>query len=192
MPSATIRRPYFAGVVAFLIAGSWILASLPRLARADHQPPAESKTATAESASSERVIVPARGSTRKHSFGGGSAESSSGWWLGTVGIAVALAIFGGVSVASKRFLPQHGSGLLRVVGRTSLSPKHTVYLLKAGDRVLIVGTGPQGSPTLLGELDDPQEVERIAPSAQAVAPRVSLTPAGPRVGGFDRRVGDDE
>jgi flagellar protein FliO/FliZ len=39
-----------------------------------------------------------------------------------------------------------------VVGRTSLSPRHTVYLLKAGDRVLIVGTGPQGSPTLLGEM----------------------------------------
>jgi flagellar protein FliO/FliZ len=42
---------------------------------------------------------------------------------------------------------------LRVLGRTALTPKHSVYLLKAGDRVLIVGTGPQGAPSLLGEMD---------------------------------------
>ena len=63
--------------------------------------------------------------------------------MGTAGIALALAAFGGMSLAAKRFLPQSESGPLRVVGRTSLSPKHSVYLLKAGDRVLIVGTGPR-------------------------------------------------
>jgi len=83
---------------------------------------------------------------------GPASTSSGGWWFGTAGIALALAAFGGISVASRRFLPKSEAGPLRVVGRTSLSPRHTVYLLKAGDRVLIVGTGPQGSPTLLGEM----------------------------------------
>ncbi len=82
--------------------------------------------------------------------------------MGTAGIALALAAFGGMSVAAKKFLPQSESGPLRVLGRTSLSPKHAVYLLKAGDKVLIVGTGPQGSPTLLGEMP-PESAPRSSP-----------------------------
>jgi flagellar protein FliO/FliZ len=90
--------------------------------------------------------------------------------MGTAGIALALAAFGGMSVAAKKFLPQSESGPLRVLGRTSLSPKHAVYLLKAGDKVLIVGTGPQGSPTLLGEM--PPE------SAPASSPKFARSRAG--------------
>ena len=52
---------------------------------------------------------------------------------------------------------------LRVVGRTSLSPRHTVHLLSIGQRVLIVGTGPQGAPSLLGELTDPDDLQRLVP-----------------------------
>jgi flagellar protein FliO/FliZ len=81
-----------------------------------------------------------------------SSPSSGGWWIGTAGIALALAAFGGISVAMRKFLPKSDAGPLRVIGRTTLSPRHSVYLLKAGDRVLIIGTGPQGSPTLLGEM----------------------------------------
>jgi hypothetical protein len=91
-----------------------------------------------------------RGTARAEGQGGGS------WWLGTAGVALALAGAGWASVAAKRFVPKTGAGAaelgLRVVGRTSLSPKHTVYLLQAGDRVLIVGTGNQGPPSLLGEM----------------------------------------
>jgi flagellar protein FliO/FliZ len=95
--------------------------------------------------------------------------STSSWWMGTAGIALALAAFGGMSLAAKKFLPQSESGPLRVVGRTSLSPKHAVYLLKAGDKVLIVGTGPGGSPTLLGEMP---------PDAATSSPRPALRRAG--------------
>jgi hypothetical protein len=89
-----------------------------------------------------------RGPARAEGQGGGS------WWLGTAGVALALAVAGWASVAAKRFVPKAGAGAvgLRVVGRTNLSPKHTVYLLQAGDRVLIVGTGHQGPPSLLGEM----------------------------------------
>ena len=43
---------------------------------------------------------------------------------------------------------------MKVIGRVSLSPKHSVYLLEVGQRRLLVGAGPQGSPALISELDD--------------------------------------
>lgn len=93
------------------------------------------------------------------------AESSTsiGWWLGPVGIVLTLAAFGGLSLANRRgLLPtRRESGPLEVVGRVSLSARHAVYLLRTGDRVLIVGTGSQGPPTLLGELTDPAERVRL-------------------------------
>ncbi len=76
-----------------------------------------------------------------------------------MGVALALAFIGWGSVAARRYVPQGASAplaALRVVGRTSLSPRHSVYLLDVGGRVLIVGTGPQGAPSLLGELSEPR------------------------------------
>jgi flagellar biogenesis protein FliO len=122
----------------------------------------------------------------------GETGGSSGWWLGTAGIALALALFGGISLASRRYLPQAGTGQLRVIGRTSLSPRHSVYLIQVSDRVLIVGAGPQASPNLLGELTDPDEIARITPARPTVALRPLRTAASDPTVGFDRRVGDDE
>jgi hypothetical protein len=113
-------------------------------------------------------------------------EGSGGWWLGTAGVALALALCGWASVAARRYLPKTSGGGtpgLRVVGRTSLSPKHTVYLLQVGERLLIVGAGPQGAPSLLGEVNDPEELARVAP-------RTVPTPT-PHPTRFDHRLGDD-
>ena len=59
----------------------------------------------------------------------------------------------------RRFAPRPGAGALQVISRVGLSPKHTVYLLRAGGRVLLVGTGPQGAPSLISELDEVPLVE---------------------------------
>lgn len=96
----------------------------------------------------------------KRELGSGLGSPSTGWWAGTAGMALALAAFGGVSLAMKRWgVPGvHEAGLVRVVGRTSLSPRHAIYLVKVDHRTLLIGTGPQGPPSLLGELattDDP-------------------------------------
>lgn len=121
-----------------------------------------------------------------------STDPGGGWWLGTAGIAAALAVFGGVSVASKRFAPSRDSASIRVIGRSALSARHSACLLRVGDRVLIVGIGPQGPPSTLGEVTDPLELARLAP------PRTSRPVAGPKAAsprpsaGFDRRIGDDE
>ena len=98
---------------------------------------------------------------------GRTENNTSGWWVGTVGIAAALALCGWVSIASKKFLPKASATApnLRVLGRTHLSPKHAVYLLDIGGRTLLIGTGPQGAPSLLGELDG--DHARLAPPATA-------------------------
>jgi flagellar protein FliO/FliZ len=103
-----------------------------------------------------------------------TSTSSNGWWLGTAGIALALAAFGGASVAAKKFLPKSDASPLRVIGRTSLSPRHSVYLLKAGDRVLIIGTGPQGSPTLLGEMPPETDPKPLTRPASSMIPRIRV------------------
>ena len=187
MPRAIPSRPTVAGGWAVLILGLAAAGVTGPAAWADRPPP---KVAIGASQEPDRMLMPSHDAGGRRSAGGG--QGSGGWWLGTVGVALALAVFGGISVATRKYLPQHGSGPLRVVGRTSLSPKHTVYLLKAGDRVLIVGAGPQGAPSLLGELTDPAELERFnlgSPSARVAPPE---TPRGALPVRFDRCVGGDE
>jgi Flagellar biosynthesis protein, FliO len=87
------------------------------------------------------------------------AEGSDGWYLGMAGVAVVLALGGGIAAAARRFAPRGGIGALQVVSRLTLSPKHTVYLLRAGGRVLLVGTGPQGAPSLISELDEIPQIQ---------------------------------
>ena len=130
----------------------------PRAAQADDVPPVVALPSPADpGSSSARRPFPTRGEVAsgvRHAPARPGGTGSSGWWLGTGAAALALAVCGWASVAAKRYRPGGMAGAvgLRVVGRTSLSPRHTVYLLQAGDRVLIVGTGPQGPPSLLGEM----------------------------------------
>ena len=82
------------------------------------------------------------------------SASSEGWWPGMAAIALILAICGGITVVARRFAPRSAAGAVHVVGRVSLSPRHSVYLLRVGRKVLLVGAGPQGPPSLISELDD--------------------------------------
>lgn len=73
-------------------------------------------------------------------------------------LALLLAAGGGIVVAARRLGPRAAGGAVQVVGRVSLSPRHSVFLLRVGRRVLVVGAGPQGPPALITELEDlPQE-----------------------------------
>jgi hypothetical protein len=85
-----------------------------------------------------------------------NGSHSGGWWFSSAGIVLVLAILGGGSLAAKhwRLIPGSETGPLEIVGRTFLTPKHAVYLVRAGGRTLLIGTGPQGAPSLLGELSE--------------------------------------
>ncbi|AGA31456.1 FliO/MopB family protein [Singulisphaera acidiphila] len=192
MPSARLRQPIFAGAIVVL--GPLASVFLSSQAWADHVAPTaaiHSPSSSASSTGTDRQPFAPRGTSGRR--GAKGPEGSSGWWLGTGGIALALALCGGISVASKRYLPtRNGTSSMRVVGRTVLSPKHSVYLLEVGERVLIIGTGGQGAPSLLGELTDTAERDGfLTPQRSGPTVSVPIGPA-PSAGRFDRRVGDDE
>jgi flagellar biogenesis protein FliO len=94
-----------------------------------------------------------------HASRSASSAGSPGWWLAPVGLVAALAAFGGVVMAARRFTPglaaETSGQAPRVIGRTPLTPRHMIHLVRSGDRVLLIGTGPQGPPSLLGELNPP-------------------------------------
>jgi hypothetical protein len=68
---------------------------------------------------------------------------------------------------------------LEVVAHTCLSAKHTLYVVRAGRRMLVVGTGAQGPPALLGEW-----IETPAPEP---SPSIVEPPANSQ---FIVRIGD--
>lgn len=161
MPRTSLRRLAAACVWGALLSGG----SAPSLVLAEHVPPS---AAIAASPSEKLHRIGPRSADRRSA---GSSASSGGWWFGTAGIALALAVFGGVSLAAKRLRPLDQGGTLRVVGQVVLGPRHAVHLLRAGDRTLVIGTGPRGAPALLGEWSDP------------IKPEGPATPIGPTIGG---------
>jgi hypothetical protein len=62
--------------------------------------------------------------------------------------------------------------MVHVVGRVSLSPKHSIFLVRAGRRTLLIGAGAQGAPTLLGELGEDEPAEGEGPGGDARARRL--------------------
>ncbi len=87
---------------------------------------------------------------------------------------------------------RNGPSPMRVVGRTVLSSKHSVYLLEVGERVLIVGTGAQGPLRSSG--NSPKRADREPRLSREPGASTVSVPIGPAFvsGRFDRRVGDDE
>jgi Flagellar biosynthesis protein, FliO len=79
-----------------------------------------------------------------------------GWWIAS--FTLVLGLGGCAFVAARRYLLATTSSPLKVVGRISLSPKHVVYLVQVGQRKLLIGTGPQGTPSLISEFADCADV----------------------------------
>jgi hypothetical protein len=91
-------------------------------------------------------------------FRGKRSAGSDGWGPAWAVLALILAAGGGLAAAARRFRPGPATGAVQVVGRVSLSPKHSVYVLRVGRRMLLVGAGTQGPPALITELDDLPEI----------------------------------
>lgn len=82
-----------------------------------------------------------------------AANPAGSWWFGPVGITLALIAAGGLSWLARGRAAAAGleaSGL-RVIARTALSSKHTLHTVRAGERILIIGTGAGGPPALLAD-----------------------------------------
>ncbi len=78
-------------------------------------------------------------------------------------MAVVLAIIGGLCWCSRRWLLSAratDAGVLRVLSRTSLTPKHSVALIQLGRRFVLVGVSPD-RVGMLSEITEPQEVASL-------------------------------
>ena len=88
-------------------------------------------------------------------------------------LTIVLAIVGGLYYLVRRCVPSLRTtdhGAVRVVGRTSLTPKHHVALIQLGRRFLAVGMSGDRMATLC-EVRDPAEVAELAARAGAQALR---------------------
>ena len=81
-----------------------------------------------------------------------------------VGLAVVLLIVWGFSVILKRFVTIRGlassTESLKLLYTQSLSPTRALYLVRLGDRILLIGGGEGGLRTL-AEITEPSEVSAI-------------------------------
>lgn len=62
-----------------------------------------------------------------------------------------------------------GSRVVEVLARTALTPKHQVFLVRLGRRLVLVGAGPEGLAAL-AEVTDPDEVAKLAADVEASKP----------------------
>ncbi len=90
------------------------------------------------------------------------------WYRSGLGaLAVVLAIVGLAAWAVRRWIPSariNDSGGLRVVGRTSVTPKHSVALIRVGRRFVLVGVSGERM-TALCDVNDPDEVAELTRQA---------------------------
>jgi flagellar protein FliO/FliZ len=81
-----------------------------------------------------------------------------------VALVVVIGVVWGLSLLLKRFVTVRGiagaSNSLKVLNTLSLSPTRTLYMVRLGDRILLIGAGEGGIRTL-AEITDPAEVSDI-------------------------------
>jgi flagellar biogenesis protein FliO len=83
----------------------------------------------------------------------------------TLGLGLVLVLLGGMVALGRKLLPR-SAGMFRspavvVMGRSYLDPKRSVYLLKIGGRILVVGSS-EGGLSCLSEVTDHEEVNNIS------------------------------
>jgi flagellar biosynthetic protein FliO len=125
--------------------------------------------------SAQEIISPATtqpASVEDGKIGETPKESSSsdpyeawGQLLLAMGIVVGLIV--GLGWLVKRLGGSKGlrnAGALKLVARASLSPKHQMFLVRVGSRLVLIGAGPQGLATL-SEITDAGEAAELLRSA---------------------------
>lgn len=101
-------------------------------------------------------------------------ERDTPWYRTGIGaLGVVLVLVGGIYYLVRRWMPASrlaDGSTMRVVARTSLSPKHHAALVQLGRRFVMVAVSPNGAETLC-EITDPDEVaELIGRTAGQTAP----------------------
>ena len=107
---------------------------------------------------SRKITLPGR-STKPQTSQTGSV------WRTTGALLVVLAIFLFGAKLWRKHIPVANIGLpteaIEILGRKSIESRHSVYLIRCGTRILVVGSSVDGMQTL-AEVTDPVEVDHLA------------------------------
>lgn len=101
--------------------------------------------------------------------------SSTGFGFALLQTTLALVVVCALAALVLRLLRTRlagATGPLRVVARLSLAPRHTLYVVEAAGKYLLLGAG-DGSPSFLCELDSARVDEALAHAEKPLASSVS-------------------
>jgi flagellar biogenesis protein FliO len=132
-------------------------------------------------------VVPAHPIEKPDRAWGSTHQPGGAWWFSLLLIGGALAAFGAFTWAGRRAGTRGPLCRdIQVLGRMPLGPRHAIYTVRVGARTLLVGTGAQGPPALLTELDDwlDEPIDSVR-AASATRP-VDRTAAAKSVGATPR------
>jgi len=111
---------------------------------------------------------------------------AAAWYQsGPVALAIVLGVVGGGYVLLRRFVPgtrARDGGVMQVVARVTLTPRHSVVLVRLPRRLMLVGLAPD-RVNALASIEEPEEVAELLSRLQV--------PAGLRAGQFDELLEDE-
>ena len=135
------------------------------------------------------ALIPRRTVQRQSAPDAGSGAyvgPATPWYrTGLGGLVIVLAFIGLLYWAIRRWVPAArvgDSGIVRVVARTSLTPKQHVVLAQLGARLVLIGVSPDRMRTLC-EIQDPDEVAELTARLG--------TPAARAARAFDEQLFDE-
>lgn len=130
------------------------------------QPP---QRMTVDSSSARPLPARPEGLTARQPREASTPVSMGTLWPTLVTCGLFLVVFGGCSWWIRRHGPARLRPLpgevLEVLGRRSLEPRVNLHLVRCGQRILVLGAGPDGVRTL-SEITDPVEVDLLSGACQ--------------------------
>ena len=126
------------------------------------------RSAQAESNAGSLTLAPSSRFARRRlapALGDGAInERSAPWYRTGIGaLAVVLALVAGAYWVVRRWMPSArtvDAGVMKLVGRTGLTPKQSLALVQVGRRYVVVGVSPDRLDSLC-EICDPEEVAEL-------------------------------
>ncbi|MBX3450146.1 MAG: FliO/MopB family protein [Planctomycetaceae bacterium] len=120
---------------------------------------------TVDSSSARPLPARPEGLTSRQPREASTPVSMGTLWPTLVTCGLFLVVFGGCSWWIRRHGPARLRPLpgevLEVLGRRSLEPRVNLHLVRCGQRILVLGAGPDGVRTL-SEITDPVEVDLLS------------------------------
>lgn len=127
--------------------------------------------AGAQETTKPATTQPASASVEDGKLGATTKEASSNSYGAWGQLLLAMAIVVGLIVALGWLVKRlgggkglHNTGALKLIARANLSPKHQMFLVRMGDRLVLIGAGPQGLATL-SEITDAAEASELLQAA---------------------------